>query len=483
MALATDVQRALKASAAREYFTYFLRFLRLQDARQGGRVKFEPWPHQVELADLFQRGESVIILKARQLGVSWVIAAYVLWHAMYRPYAVVILISKTGKPDALELMAKVDRWYQSLPQWLRVEQTRYTKDLPSEMEFANGSKIIAFGSTEDAGRSFTATLVVVDEAGFHPYAADNYAAYGPTLTGEHPGQMIMCSTANGPVGLFADLWRDSSFRKVFYPWWAAPYRQKQIDGEPSGEPDMEWLARERANYPGLPADFQAEFPASAAEAFVSQSGLVFGLDDDGIPIFSTELWPKGNISDDPCDWNDCQWHYAGIDWGGSEGNASVCDLIGVTSTGRVHKFHSMHTTFATVEDYDAFLTAHCPPNGFDSIECGADEPTSINTLAQIGWPARKAETDRKLGLGTYKWFLKNRRFTENPECRESIAEYHTYFNKPATDPTTKVKYATKTPHDHHADHKDATRYVLMRIMRDEASRGSDFGVAFSGVDL
>lgn len=465
-------------------FTFFLNFLKLQDVRTGGVTKFRPWQHQAELAELFETGQSVIILKARQLGVSWIIAAYVLWKAMYQPYAVILLISKTGKPDALELMEKVDDWYRYLPEWLRTRQTKYTKDLPSYMEFANGAKIIALGSTEDAGRSFTGSLVVVDEAAFHPYAETNYAAYKPTLTGEHPGQLIMCSTANGPIGLFHDLWQDSTLTKRFYPWWAAPYRQTKNEHGYTGEPSMEWLERERADFKGLPSLFRAEYPANAAEAFTSSTGLVFGMDDDGVLIFSPELHPKGNLSPDPCRWEDCKWHYAGIDWGGSEGNPTAVDLIGVTSSGRVHKFLSFHQSSAGADEIDTFLNEHCPPNGFDSIECGADESVSIQTLRNAGWPAKAADTDRLEGLGTYKYFLKSRRFTENPEtCPESVAEYHSYFNKPATDPTTKQRYATKTPHDHHADHKDATRYVLMRILKDEASRGSEFSVAYSGVAL
>lgn len=162
----------------------------------------------------------------------------------------------------------------------------------------------------------------------------------------------------------------------------------------------------------------------------------------------------------------------------------MVDLIGVTSSGRVHKFHSFHQTSAGVNEIDAYLNEHCPSYGFDHIECGADESVAIKSLRDADWPAQAAETNREEGLGAYKWFLKSRRFTENPEtCPESVAEYHSYFYKPQRDPTTKQLYATKTPHDHHADHKDATRYVLLRILRDEASRGSDFGVAYSGVSL
>lgn len=470
----------MRASLAAASFTYFLTFLKLQDVRAGGLSTFVPWPHQVDLAEIFERGESVIILKARQLGVSWIIAAYVLWHAMYRPYSVIILISKS-QLDANELLEKVDRFYQHLPDWLKVPQTAYTKSSPAEMQFSSGSRIYAMPSTENAGRSFTATLVVVDEAAFHPFDQENYAAYKPTLDGG--GQLIMCSTANGPNGLFHDLWQNSSFLKRFIPWWARPSRQKHIDGEPTGDPSPDWLERERADFQGLPAQFRAEYPSSPGEAFTSSTGLVFGMDDDGVLIFSPEPWPKGNLSPDPCRWQDCKWHYAGVDWGG--GDPTAVDLIGVTSTGRAHKFRSLHKTGpVSPDDISAFLDANCPPLGFDSIECGADEPSAIAGLVQAGWPARAAVTDRKEGFGVYAWFLKSRRFTENPEtCPESVAEYHSYFWKPGTDPNTKEKFATRTPADHHADHKDATRYVLMRILRDEASRGSDFGVAYAGVDL
>lgn len=470
------LRNEIRKAAAGVSFPFFLTFLRLQDVREGKVIPFEPWPHQSELAELFETGQSVIILKARQLGVSWIIAAYVLWKAMFQPYAVILLLSQ-GQLESGLLLEKVDNWYRHLPEWLRTPQTRYTKGAQAVMEFANNSRIYALASTPDAGRSFTATLVVQDEAAFHDYADENYAAIKPTL--DNGGQLIICSTANGPLGLFADKWQNpGSLVQRFYPWWAAPHRQKD------GQPSLEWLEKERADFQGLPSQFRAEYPSSAAEAFVASTGLVFGMDDDGVLIFSPEQHPKGNLSPDPCRWEDCKYHYAGVDWGGSEGNPTVVDLIGVTSSGRVHKFHSFHQTSAGVNEIDAYLNEHCPPYGFDHIECGADESVAIKSLRDAGWPAQAAETNREEGLGAYKWFLKSRRFTENPEtCPESVAEYHSYFFKPQRDPTTKQLYATKTPHDHHADHKDATRYVLLRILRDEASRGSDFGVAYSGVSL
>lgn len=310
MLLAAEVSpRALRQeinrAAASVSFAFFLGFLRLQDVRSGVVTRFVPWPHQDELAALFEQGDSVIILKARQLGVSWIIAAYVLWRAMYQPYAVIILLSQ-GQLESGLLLEKVDNWYRHLPEWVRTRQTRYAKGAQAVMEFASGSAIYALASTPNAGRSFTATLVVQDEAAFHDYADENYAAIKPTL--DNGGQLIMCSTANGPLGLFADKWQNpGSLVQRFYPWWAAPHRQKD------GEPSLEWLEKERADFQGLPSQFRAEYPSSPGEAFVASTGLVFGMDDDGVLIFSPEQHPKGNLSPDPCRWEDCKYHYAGVD--------------------------------------------------------------------------------------------------------------------------------------------------------------------------
>ena len=56
------------------------------------------------------------------------------------------------------------------------------------------SEIVALPSTERAGRSFNATVIINDEYEYHEYAEQNYAAIKPTI-GKH-GKFICMSTAD-----------------------------------------------------------------------------------------------------------------------------------------------------------------------------------------------------------------------------------------------------------------------------------------------
>lgn len=509
--------RRLSASM---FFLYFLSQCRLK-VRRRGFVPFEAWPHQVELGKLFQAGESVVILKARQLGVSWVIAAYVLWTALYRPHAMVLLISMDQKTSD-ELLNKVFSMWMTLHPWLipyvkvqakdgsrplfdrkgepimeteLLQLTKHNRSKPGLMEFSNGSTIMALPSTEDAGRSFTADLVVVDEAGFHPYADANFDAYEPTLDGG--GQLIICSTANGPYGFFHDTYQDAAKKlsdlvAVFIPWWSRPDRaelERDEDGEPildaHGQPLLKpstsWFERARNRYRRAKAKFRQEYPGTAAEAFVASTGLVYGMDEDGVLIFNAEAHPRGNLLDaDPWKWEDSAYHFGYVDWGG--GDPTACGIIGVSSSGRIHEFEEWHWEGSAPgpDRIGEWFIARAPKPrgdnyGYYSIECGKDEPNSVQQLREAGLPAVGALVARGEGITTMGAYLKSRVFTFNREkCPYSIAEFSAYFYDEKAERRTGEKFLTRTPSWTHADHKDGERYVCMRIWEAQGNRRDDW---------
>lgn len=486
---AEDVVR-IKVADALLSFSRFARRCKIITRR--GYEPFTPWPHQERLMATFEAGESVVILKARQLGISWLIVVYVLWLAMSRPHQTIILLSQ-GQLEADKLLEKCFHVWTSLPWWLRRASPllKHTTSNPASMRFVNGSEVIALPSTEKAGRSFTAHLIVADEAAFHQYAEANYAAYKPTLDGG--GQLIMCSTANGPAGLFHDLFEDArngrnTLRWVFIPWWARPDRQTQdVDGNYTGEPSPVWLERERSDHRGTVQKFRAEYPSSPGEAFRTVTGLVYGMDDDGVLIFNGDAYPHGNVRPDPFDWFEAKWRYAGIDWGG--GDPTAMGFYGLHN-GRMHKFFEHHWSRAiTIEEAHAALLEHAMllPDGspdvrtYDVIPCGVEEKTTIRTLASYGWAAEPARVAREEGFGYTKYVLKKRLLTFHPELEYTLREFDSYYWRQARDQRSKVEYDTSTPQDHHADHMDEMRYVVFEWQISELSRTE--GDAFKTVRL
>lgn len=251
----------------------------------------------------------MIILKARQLGLSWLLAAYALYTA-FEPGSEILLLSQTEK-DAKKLLAKVKFIFRKLPEPLR---PRVGVNNQSTLEFpALESVIQALPSTEMAGRGSTARLVVADEHAFHQWAEENMAAIDPTI--EAGGQLISCSSANGIGNLFAD----QALKAAGNLGWVSPratpdgglsfFDQFERAGVPEGgwlpiflpynaRPGRteEWWNQKRETFTRVWKIHQ-EYPREAEEAFVQTGRPVFrkelldGMQGWFIDPLPHALWP------------------------------------------------------------------------------------------------------------------------------------------------------------------------------------------------
>ena len=233
---------------------YFLvKYGKIKDEKQG-IIPFEGWGYLVDLIDKFGQHRQIIILKARQLGISTLVAGYCLWKALFFEGATIYLLSK-GEKEAGKLLNKCKIMWEFLPDFLRL---RLGKDQESAITFPSmHSSIDALPSTEDAGRMTGATIVVCDEWERHPYAEVNYLAIRPTLG--DAGQFIGLSSPDLLAGdtFFKKMYRqtqggETGFVNVFLPWYLRPGR------------DQAWYDEEKRNYPGI--GFEQEYPTTEVEA-------------------------------------------------------------------------------------------------------------------------------------------------------------------------------------------------------------------------
>ena len=190
----------IRREVVRRSFEDFLRYVSVLSPEPSGDsiIPFIMWPHLKETVDIILRDRLVIILKARQIGISWLLAAYALWTASYHPGALVMVLSK-GQEEASDLLDKIKFIHRQLPPEL---QQGVGKSNEHEMAFPSiDSSIVALPSTEHAGRSKAVTLV------FHEYLSANFAAVKPTI--DAGGQMITASTVNKRKvnSLFKQLYR------------------------------------------------------------------------------------------------------------------------------------------------------------------------------------------------------------------------------------------------------------------------------------
>jgi hypothetical protein len=107
----------------------------------------------------------VVVLKARQLGLSWCALAYGLWRANCND-GVTVLILNRSLGTSIELLHRVRFMWRRLAEELRIRVIGDSDDpkMPRLM-FENGSRIISLPSGEDAGTGLTAQVVIADEVG------------------------------------------------------------------------------------------------------------------------------------------------------------------------------------------------------------------------------------------------------------------------------------------------------------------------------
>ena len=278
-----DDDKLVEAHACADSFEYFLaNYVYILDPALG-KIRFDMWPVHYELAGFIITCDRIIILKARQLGVSWLLAAYALWKTSFKDGSNVLMLSKR-EDEARSLLGKSFFIYQNIPLFLRRKIHKHNE---TELSFADNdtpgvasTSIKAFPSTEDAGRSEAASDVICDEWAFHPYAETNYGAYKPTI--DAGGKLIGVSTANGIGNFFHKMYMgakdagadwtptkpvgQNGFVPLFVPWFARPSR------------DNTWYNKQVQEYEDTPHLLAQEYPASDIDAFLSSGNSYFNAE-------------------------------------------------------------------------------------------------------------------------------------------------------------------------------------------------------------
>jgi hypothetical protein len=200
-----------------------------------GLIPFETYDFQDLALQDFKKHRFSVILKARQLGISTTVAAYVCWMMLFhRDKNVLVVATKLG--TATNLVKKIKAIHKNLPAWLKIADISI--DNRTSFELANGSQVKASSTSGDAGRSEALSLLVVDEAAFVEGMEDLWAGLYPTLsTG---GRCIALSTPNGVGNWFHKTYTEAEigvndFHTIKLPWAVHPDR------------DQEWFKKETKN--------------------------------------------------------------------------------------------------------------------------------------------------------------------------------------------------------------------------------------------
>ena len=200
-----------------------------------GLISFKTYPYQDDLLQDFNDYRFSVILKARQLGISTITAAYIVWLMLFHRDKNVLVIA-TKFSTAANLVKKVKNIMQNLPPWIRIAEIKI--DNRTSFVLTNGSEVKAASTSGDAGRSEALSLLVIDEAAHVEGLEELWTGLYPTLsTG---GRCIALSTPNGVGNWFHKTYveaeaRANDFHPVNLPWDVHPDR------------DQEWFEKETRN--------------------------------------------------------------------------------------------------------------------------------------------------------------------------------------------------------------------------------------------
>ena len=235
----------------------------LYDATARGWGAMHLWSAQLEAADTLQQNRLVIMLKARQLGMSWLAVGYALWLMLFRSAATVLLFSKRDDEAVHLLNYRLRGMYQRLPPWMRARGVIVENH--HEFRLSNGSLALAFPTT--GGRSYTATLAVVDEADHCDDLEGLLDAVKPTV--DAGGSLVLLSTVDKshPLSTFKRIYTaakvgENGYAPVFLPWSARPERSSEWYDD---------VRRDVLARSGSLDSLYAEYPATDFEALAPRS--------------------------------------------------------------------------------------------------------------------------------------------------------------------------------------------------------------------
>ncbi|MCK4782480.1 MAG: hypothetical protein KAV87_01930, partial [Desulfobacteraceae bacterium] len=269
-------ERVIECQKVCESFEYFLdEYVWIEDKISKEAVDLKLWPEQrKKIADLFLY-RLLIILKAHQLGYTWIfVAAYCLWKAMTEPLHHIV-INSFNEDVGVEILKRVDFILDRLPEWLYPKIGQCNTQLKEFLHYDNeGGKISSviqvIPATEKGAQSKTPTILIIDESAQNRCVAKTYVASKPGIDTAN-GQIIIISNSikDAPGWPFTkDIYIDSikgenTFHRVFLPWWANPNRPKNF--------------REIQLNEGMDEDdFSQRYPESESEAISTMLGSYFG---------------------------------------------------------------------------------------------------------------------------------------------------------------------------------------------------------------
>jgi len=252
--------------------------------KEPGLIPFILNEAQKDFLNTIRASSRAIVLKARQIGFSTLVSAYLYHKTITTPGTNTALIGYNADLTT-ELLDKVKTFYRTTPDELRPKiqyNSKYEISFP-----AIDSKILVLPSSDNVGRGYTLHNVLCTELAFWDKPEEKMLAIENAVP--KSGKIIIESTPNGVGNLFHRMWMaDNDYAKRAYGWWWH-YSEEEIE-----------VIRRRINDPmRFAQEYELEFLAAGRSVFDqqmlkrAQAGILKVGDaikyDDGTTHFVKEI--------------------------------------------------------------------------------------------------------------------------------------------------------------------------------------------------
>jgi len=408
------------------------------------RVPFDLYRYQRAL--LKSRAPERLVIKARQVGISQVIAGEALHAAKYHAGDTTLFVSR-NLAAARHLQRLMHLLLREDPEMgeLVAEKNR------TELRLTNDSSVLSLPANEETGRTFAASRVYLDEFAHVQYADEIYQATVPCVS--HGGRLMVVSTPKGKNNLFYRLYAETqlglrNFEIHRIHWTQCPvYNPKGADLEDPEErrklgEQGEWFRQMRPRF--TEEEWAEEFECD----FQSSAGLVFREFDPEVHVGDYEYNPRWPT-------------FVGQDFGYT--NPAVALVVQISPSEHVFVVDELYRTHRPIsllarEEYLPLgeryrvRTWYCDPSGAQEIA----------ELREAGLPALGRTSDQREGILLIRKLLRppglppqHSRLHIARRCRHLISELSTYAYEEGTD-------RPKPEADHGVD---ALRYCLINCFR------------------
>lgn len=163
-----------------------------------GENPIKPFPYRPyvkPIVDEWLKNEILHIAKSRQMAMSWLACAMLLWESQFNAYRLSVVINK-AEGDSIKGIDRAKLMYNHQPVWLKnlCPLERKMKDQPREsLSFLNGSKLVALPQGAEKVRGMVPYTAMLDEAAYQDQLEATYAACIPccerivTISSAGPG--------------------------------------------------------------------------------------------------------------------------------------------------------------------------------------------------------------------------------------------------------------------------------------------------------